>query len=264
MAEEVVASNFGSIVTIVSLCLVGIGGAIAVAGKMLWNALMKQIDLRTEAMSAEIASLKLMSCKHGGGEKRPCDSLVIGFEMQEVMNDNEKSHYPEPHHRRKTMKHALGIVILLLLCSCTGERKERQVSHQFGVKDGLPTDMTTTTETREATSGGVDVGALISAAVQASQGKLLGALEAIKPPTIPNIPSISEITQAVSSVQKPTGGTDWNTITAAGIAALMAGIAAHQAKAAKGQQKEKEVIAADRDKAYDGWLEANRQLPPKV
>ena len=263
MAEEVVTSNIGSIIALVSLCVVGIGGAIAVAGRLLWTALMKQIDLRTQAMSDEIASLKLMTCKHGGGENRPCDSLVIGIETQPIMNDNERSQYPEPHFKKKALKYAAGCVLILLICSCTANRSERQVSHQYGIKDGMPTDLTTTTETKEATSAGVDVASMISAAMQASQGKILGALEAIKPQPLPEYPRVEQIAQAVTASQKPPG-TDWGSITSYGVAALMTAIAAHQAKVATTHKKEKDEISLDRDKAYDGWLEANRQLPPKV
>lgn len=148
------------------------------------------------------------------------------------------------------------------LAGCTANRQERQVSHQFGIKDGMPTDLTTTTETKEATSSGVDVAALVSAAVQASQGKILGALDAIKPQPLPEIPSLGAITNAVTAIQKPPG-TDWGLIGTSLIATIMAAIAAQKTKEAKMHRSEKEEISKDRDKAWDDLVEANRQLPPK-
>ena len=160
------------------------------------------------------------------------------------------------------MKPLLPILAFILLASCTANTQSRQVMRQTGIQAGQPTDLTTTTETKEATSTGMDVGAMISAAVQASQGKILGALDAIKPQPLPEIPSLGAITNAVTAIQKPPG-TDWGSLISYGVAALMAALAGHQASAARMQRKEKETIEADRDKAYDDLIEANRQLPPK-
>lgn len=118
---------------------------------------------------------------------------------------------------------------------------------QTGIQAGQPTDLTTTTETKEATSTGLDIGAMISAAVQAYQGKILGAISELKPQALPEVQT----------------GTDWGSLISYGVAALMAALAGHQASAARMQRKEKQIIEADRDKAYDDLIEANRQLPPK-
>jgi hypothetical protein len=136
--------------------------------------------------------------------------------------------------------------VVLFFSSCTANRQERQVTHQIGIQAGQPTELTTTTQTTEESTSGVDVGALVSAAVQASQGKILGALDSLKPQPLPD------------------HGPDWGTIAGGGAAALMALMAAMQAKQASSTKKEKEVIAADRDSAYERLIEANRQLPPKV
>jgi hypothetical protein len=160
------------------------------------------------------------------------------------------------------MKPLLTILAFILLASCTANTQARQVTRQTGIQAGQPTDLTTTTETKEETSTGMDVGAMISAAVQASQGKILGALDAIKPQPLPEIPSLGAITNAVTAIQKPPG-TDWGSLISYGVAALMAALAGHQASAARMQRKEKQIIEADRDKAYDDLIEANRQLPPK-
>lgn len=91
MTEEVVASNLGAIITIAGVCLAGIGGAILVAGRILWTALMRQIDLRTLAMDAEITSLKALVCRHGGGANRPCDGLVLQIETVPIGHASHES-----------------------------------------------------------------------------------------------------------------------------------------------------------------------------
>jgi hypothetical protein len=145
------------------------------------------------------------------------------------------------------MKPLLTILAFILLASCTANTQSRQVMRQTGIQAGQPTDLTTTTETKEATSTGLDIGAMISAAVQAYQGKILGAISELKPQALPEVQT----------------GTDWGSLISYGVAALMAALAGHQASAARMQRKEKQIIEADRDKAYDDLIEANRQLPPK-
>jgi hypothetical protein len=95
--------------------------------------------------------------------------------------------------------------------------------------------------------------------LQASQGKILGALEKLKPAPLPEFPSVGAIAQAVHA-QQPEKGTDWGKIL---IATILAGLAAAKAREAQVVRKEKESIEKDRDFAYENWLAANRELPPK-
>jgi len=142
-------------------------------------------------------------------------------------------------------KTTIILLIVMLMGGCSVNRQEKQVSHKVGVEDGQPVDVVTTTQTTEASSSGVDVGAVVSAAVQASQGKILGALDSLKPQSLPE------------------SGTDWGTIAGGGAAALMASLAAMQAKRASEIKKEKEAVSKDCDNTYERLIEANRQLPTK-
>jgi hypothetical protein len=150
------------------------------------------------------------------------------------------------HTKCALEKTAIILFVVLLLSGCSVNRQEKQVSHKVGVESGQPVDVVTTTQTTEASSSGVDVGAVVSAAIQASQGKILGALESLKPQSLPS-----------------ESGTNWGTIAGGGIAALMALLAAMQAKRASEIKKEKEAVTKDCDNTYERLIEANRQLPPK-
>jgi hypothetical protein len=131
-----------------------------------------------------------------------------------------------------------------------------------GVQAGQEVNLTETSISTSYETAGVDVAAVVSAAVQASQGKILGALEAIKPQPLPEYPRLEQIAQAVTASQKPPG-TDWATLGTGTLAALLAAYAAQQRKEAQSQKREREVIEIDRDKMYDQHIELCKKLPPE-
>lgn len=142
----------------------------------------------------------------------------------------------------------LFLAVVLFLSSCTSQARTQTQTRTVGVQAGQEVNLSTTSTTLASETSGVDVAALVSAAVQASQGKILGALEAIKPA------QISE--EAIP---------DWTTIGGAGagigLSLLLAWMKAREAAVIR---KDKETIASDRDDAYERLIEANRQLPPKT
>jgi hypothetical protein len=154
------------------------------------------------------------------------------------------------------MRYAIAFIFLAFLASCTSQARTQTQTRTVGVQAGQEVNISTTSTTLASETSGVDVAALVSAAVQASQGKILGALEAIKPQPLPNFPSVEQISSAVStSMPKP--GTDWGTVGASGLATLMATIYAMM------QRKEKKTIELDRDKTYDDYIEVCKKTPPE-
>lgn len=235
----------------------GVGVAIAIwFGFENWR--LKQ---RIEAL--EKAAVQ-KQCLKGGGVPRPCEAgghAGVQDESDEIDAAKEKN---SRFIRRFTKVGVIVLVIVLVVLfgGCSATRQERQVSRQTGTQNGEPVELVTVTETKEETSGGVDIGAALSAALQASQGKILGALEKLKPAPLPEFPSVGAIAQAVHA-QQPSKGTDWGTIGGGLIATILAGLAAAKAREAQVIRKEKESIEKDRDFAYENWLAANRELPPK-
>jgi hypothetical protein len=150
----------------------------------------------------------------------------------------------------------------LVLSSCTSQARTQTQTRTVGVQAGQEVNLSTTSVTTSSETSGVDVASVMTAALQASQGKILGALEAIKPHPLPEIPSLGAITNAVTAIQKPPG-TDWGSLISYGVAAIMAALAGHQASAARMQRKEKQIIEADRDNIYDQHIELCKKLPPE-
>jgi hypothetical protein len=143
-----------------------------------------------------------------------------------------------------------AIAAAILLSSCASNSRTQTQTRTVGIQSGQETNLTETTITTASETSGVDVAAVVSAAVQASQGKILGALDSLKPPQI-------------STPEEP--GADWTTLGGAGagigLSLLLAWMKAREAATVR---KDKENIASDRDDAYERLIEANRQLPPKT
>jgi hypothetical protein len=150
----------------------------------------------------------------------------------------------------------------LVLSSCTSQARSQTQTRTVGVQAGQEVNISTTSITTSSETSGVDVAAVVTAALQASQGKILGALEAIKPQPLPEYPRLEQIAQAVTASQKPPG-TDWTTLGTGALAAILAAYAAQQRKEAQAQKKEREVIEIDRDKMYDQHIELCKKLPPE-
>jgi hypothetical protein len=253
----------------------GVGVAIAIwFGFENWR--LKQ---RIEAL--EKAAVQ-KQCLKGGGVPRPCETGRVMAEGSESDSDAEipiaSKKEMKPHGKKFPASSGDGsmvirrgvkigvivvfIALVVLFGGCSATRQERQVSRQTGTQNGEPVELVTVTETKEETSGGVDIGAALSAALQASQGKILGALEKLKPAALPEFPSVGAIAQAVHA-QQPEKGTDWGTIGGGLIVTILIGLATAKAREAQVVRKEKESIEKDRDFAYENWLAANRELPPK-
>ena len=154
------------------------------------------------------------------------------------------------------MKYVFAFIFLAFLASCASQARTQTQTRTVGVQAGQEVNISTTSTTLASETSGVDVEAVVSAAVQASQGKILGALEAIKPQPLPNFPSADQIASAVStSMPKP--GTDWGTAGAGGLATLLATIYAMM------QRKEKKIIELDRDKTYDDYIDVCKKTHPE-
>jgi hypothetical protein len=140
------------------------------------------------------------------------------------------------------------LAFVIFLTSCTSQARTQTQTRTVGVQAGQETNLTETTITASTETSGVDVAAVVSAAVQASQGKILGALGSLKP---------AQISEEASP--------DWTTLGGAGagigLSLLLAWMKSREAAAIR---KDKETIASDRDDAYERLIEANRQLPPKT
>ena len=154
------------------------------------------------------------------------------------------------------MRYVFAFIFLACLASCTSQARTQTQTRTVGIQAGQEVNISTTSTTIASEVSGVDVAALVSAAVQASQGKIIGALEAIKPQPLPNFPSVEQISSAVStSMPKPV--TDWGTAGAGGLATLLATIYAMM------QRKEKKIIELDRDKIYDEHIELCKKINPE-
>jgi hypothetical protein len=154
------------------------------------------------------------------------------------------------------------IVLVVSLAGCASQARTQTQTRTVGVQAGQEVNISTTSTTLASETTGVDVASLVTAALQASQGKILGALEAIKPQPLPEYPRLEQIAQAVTASQKPQG-TDWATLGTGTIAALLAAYAAQQRKEAQSQKREREVIEIDRDKMYDQHIDLCKKLPPE-
>jgi hypothetical protein len=151
------------------------------------------------------------------------------------------------HEKRRTRAlsvilavQVLFIALVLLLTSCTSQARTQTHTRTVGVQAGQEVNLTETSISTSSETQGVDVAAVVSAAVQASQGKILGALDAIKPKSLPEDPV-----------------TDWGTLGGAG-AATGLGLLLAWMKA-----REKKTIELDRDKIYDEHIELCKKLPPE-
>jgi hypothetical protein len=144
----------------------------------------------------------------------------------------------------------------LALSSCTSQARTQTQTRTVGVQAGQEVNISTTSTTLASETTGVDVAALVTAALQASQGKILGALEAIKPQPLPEYPRLEQIAQAVTASQK-TPGTDWGTLAGGGAATALGLFLAWQ------KSQEKKGIELDRDKIYDQHIELCKKLPPE-
>jgi len=145
---------------------------------------------------------------------------------------------------------------VLVLSSCTSQARTQTQTRTVGVQAGQEVNLSTTSTTLASETSGVDVAALVTAALQASQGKILGALEAIKPQPLPEYPRIEQIAQAVTASQNPQG-TDWGTLAGGGAATALGLFLAWQ------KSQEKKGIELDRDKIYDQHIELCKKLPPE-
>ncbi len=150
----------------------------------------------------------------------------------------------------------LFLALVLFLASCTSQARTQTQTRTVGVQAGQEVNLSTTSTTIASETSGIDVAAVVSAAVQASQGKILGALESIKPQPLPPFPSVEQITQAVSSsVQQP--GTDWGTMAGGGLVTAFGLFLAWQ------KSREKKLIELDRDKIYDEHIDLCKKTPPE-
>jgi hypothetical protein len=151
----------------------------------------------------------------------------------------------------------LFLAVVLFLSACTSQARTQTQTRTVGIQAGQEVNISTTSTTLASETSGVDVAALVSAAVQASQGRILGALEAIKPQPLPNFPSVEQISSAVStSMPKP--GTDWGTAAGGGLATALGLFIAWQ------KSREKKTVELDRDKIYDEHIELCKKTPPEA
>jgi hypothetical protein len=148
------------------------------------------------------------------------------------------------------------IVLVVSLAGCASQARTQTQTRTVGVQAGQEVNISTTSTTLASETTGVDVAALVTAALQASQGKILGALEAIKPQPLPEYPRLEQIAQAVTASQK-TPGTDWGTLAGGGAATALGLFLAWQ------KSQEKKGIELDRDKIYDQHIELCKKLPPE-
>ena len=128
----------------------------------------------------------------------------------------------------------------LVLSSCTSQARTQTQTRTVGVQAGQEVNLSQTSITTSSETSGVDVASVVTAALQASQGKILGALEAIKPQPLHEDP-----------------GTDWGTLCGAG-AATGLGLLLAWMKA-----REKKTIEIDRDKIYEEHIDLCKKLPPE-
>jgi hypothetical protein len=129
---------------------------------------------------------------------------------------------------------------VLVLSSCTSQARTQTQTRTVGVQAGQEVNLSTTSTTLASETTGVDVASLVTAALQASQGKILGALNEIKPKAMPEDP-----------------GTDWGTLGGAGAATGLGLLLAWM------KSREKKTIELDRDKIYDEHIELCKKLPPE-
>lgn len=151
---------------------------------------------------------------------------------------------------------ALFFALVIFLTSCTSQARTQTQTRTVGVQAGQEVNLTTTTVADTSEISGVDVAAVVSAAVQASQGKILGALDAIKPQAFPAIPSVDQIASAVTS-KSPQPGQDWGTLAGGGVATALGLFLAWQ------KSKEKKAVELDRDKIYDEHIELCKKTQPE-
>lgn len=154
------------------------------------------------------------------------------------------------------MKYVFACLFLAFLASCASQARTQTQTRTVGIQAGQEVNLSTTSTTLASETSGVDVAALVSAAVQASQGKILGALEAIKPQPLPNFPSVEQISSAVCS-SIPQQGTDWGTAAGGGLATALGLFLAWQ------KSREKKTIELDRDKTYDDYIDLCKKTPPE-
>jgi hypothetical protein len=147
-------------------------------------------------------------------------------------------------------------LVVLVLSSCTSQARTQTQTRTVGVQAGQEVNLSTTSVTASSETTGVDVASVVTAALHASQGKILGALEAIKPQPLPEYPRIEQIAQAVTAAQNPPG-TDWGTLAGGGAATALGLFLAWQ------KSQEKKGIELDRDKIYDQHIELCKKLPPE-
>ncbi len=148
------------------------------------------------------------------------------------------------------------IVLVVSLASCASQARTQTQTRTVGIQAGQEVNLSQTSTTTSSETSGVDVAALVTAALQASHGKILGALEAIKPQPMPEYPRVEQIAQAVTSAQNPQG-TDWGTLAGGGAATALGLFLAWQ------KSREKKGIELDRDKIYDQHIELCKKLPPE-
>jgi len=167
------------------------------------------------------------------------------------------------HEKRRTRAlsvilavQVLFIALVLLFASCASQARTQTQTRTVGIQAGQEVNLSQTSTTTSSETSGVDVAALVTAALQASHGKILGALEAIKPQPMPEYPRVEQIAQAVTSSQK-SPGTDWGTLAGGGAATALGLFLAWQ------KSREKKGIELDRDKIYDQHIELCKKLPPE-
>ena len=154
------------------------------------------------------------------------------------------------------MKHLIIFAFLAILASCSSESRTQTQTRTVGVQAGQEVNLSTTSTTFANENSGFDISALVTSVVQASQGKILGALEAIRPQPVPIFPSVEQISSAVSS-SIPQQRTDWGTTAGGGVAAALGLFLAWQ------KSREKKEIELDRDKTYDDYIDVCKKAPPE-
>jgi hypothetical protein len=150
----------------------------------------------------------------------------------------------------------LFLAFVIFLTSCTSQARTQTQTRTVGVQAGQEVNISTTSTTLASETSGVDVAAVVTAALQAWQGKILGALDAIKPQPLPSFPSVDQIASAVST-SMPQQGTDWGTAAGGGLATALGLFLAWQ------KSREKKTVELDRDKIYDEHIELCKKTPPE-
>jgi PBP1b-binding outer membrane lipoprotein LpoB len=154
------------------------------------------------------------------------------------------------------------ITCILVLTGCVGSNRQEQsvsVETKQGIEAGQPTNLVIRRQERtdEQAQTGVDVGAVVQAAMAGFKGDILGALDKMKPQPVNMSPLESKLDAITAAMTKPgdpvfptgevVGG------SAAALAALLAFL--KHREAAKARERE--------DDAWEAKAKALAALPPE-